>query len=81
MGLKYIFLGLKDDRYVRAFERCILDVWYWLWWIFDEIICFLAKGNQPYSVKINRCFLSYFYRLRLIRNLNGNDFIVRSGKS
>ena len=44
--------------------------------------CFLAKDNQPYSVEINIFFLgrTFFYRLRLASNLNGREFIIRSGK-
>ena len=46
-----------------------------------EIIIFLAEGNHPYSIEINRFFLGRtFYRLRLVSNLNGREVIICPGK-
>ena len=51
-------------------------------WIFVEIIIvLLQRATNHDSVEINNFFLGRtFYRLRLVRNLNGREFIICSGK-
>ena len=45
------------------------------------IIVFLRRATNHYSVEINHFFIGrIFYLLRLVRNLNGREFIVCSGK-
>ena len=81
VGLKCLFtVGGVKVRWCAL--RCVPDVGYWLWWIFVElIIVFLRRATNHDSVNIYIFSPGRsFYRLRLVRNLNGTGFIICSGK-
>ena len=62
-------------------ERCTPDVGYWLRCIFVEIkIVFLRKVTNHIRSRLTLFLGRTFYRLRLIRTLNGREFIICSGK-